>query len=65
MRIGDVVRVGGKHVALVIGTAHGYSVDGPAPTPEKMHSELHLRFLRDIHTRWVLAHHAEVLSEGR
>jgi len=65
MKIGDVVRVGGKRVALVIGTAHGYSVVGPAPDPEKMPSELHVRFLRDLHTRWVLAHHAEVLSEGR
>ena len=64
MKIGDVVRVGGKRVALVIGTAHGYSAVAP-PGPEKMPSELHVRFLRDLHTRWVLAHHAEVLSEGR
>ena len=28
---------------LVIGTAHGYSVVGPAPDPEKMPSELHVR----------------------
>ena len=66
MKIGDVVRVGGKRVALVIGTARGFSDGRPvAPSPEKMPSELHVRFLRDLHTRWVLAHHAEVLSEGR
>ena len=52
MRIGDVVRVGGKRVALVIAVAH-------------KESEIRVRFLRDLHTRWVLAHHAEVLSEGR
>ena len=53
MKIGDVVRVGAKReVALVIGTAH-------------REQEIHVRFLRDLHTRWVLAHHAEVLSEGR
>ena len=65
MKIGDVVRVGGKRVALVIGTAHGYE---SAPRPgyeEKTPSEILVRFLRDLHTRWVLAQHAEVLSEGR
>ena len=65
MKIGDVVRVGAKRVALVIGTAHGYSVVGSPPDPEKMPSELHVRFLRDLHTAWVLANHAEVLSENR
>ena len=65
MKIGDVVRVGGKRVALVIGTAHGYSVVGPAPDPEKMPSELHVRFLRDLHTRWLAVECAEVLSAGR
>ena len=65
MKIGDIVRVGAKHVALVIGTAHGYSVVGAPPDPEKMPSEIHVRFLRDLHTRWVLAHHAEVISENR
>ena len=65
MKIGDIVRVGAKRVALVIGTAHGYSVVGSPPDPEKMPSEIHVRFLRDLHTRWVLACHAEVLSEGR
>ena len=65
MKIGDVVRVGGKRVALVIGTAHGYSVVGAPPDPEKMPSEIHVRFLRDLHTRWLAVEAAEVLSEGR
>ena len=52
MKIGDIVRVGGKRVALVIGTAH-------------REQEIHVRFLRDLHTRWVLAQHAEVISESR
>ena len=64
MKIGDVVRVGDKRVALVIGTAHGYSAVAP-PGPEKMPSELHVRFLRDLHTRWLAVEAAEVLSESR
>ena len=52
MKIGDVVRVGGKRVALVIGTAH-------------REQEIHVRFLRDLHTCWVLVNSAEVLNENR
>ena len=52
MKIGDIVRVGGERVALVIAVAH-------------KESEIRVRFLRDLHTRWVLAQFAEVLSEGR
>jgi len=53
MKIGDVVRVGDKReVALVIAVAH-------------KGSEIRVRFLRDLHTVWVLAHHAEVLNENR
>ena len=53
MKIGDVVRIGFKReVALVIGIA-----------PRER--EIHVRFLRDLHTCWVLVNSAEVLSEGR
>ena len=53
MKIGDVVRVGDKReVALVIAVAH-------------KGSEIRVRFLRDLHTCWVLIKSAEVLSENR
>ena len=53
MKIGDVVRIGAKReVALVIGTAH-------------REQEIHVRFLRDLHTCWVLINSAEVLSASR
>ena len=43
---------GGKRVALVIAVAH-------------KGSEIRVRFLRDLHTRWLAVECAEVLSEGR
>ena len=53
MKIGDIVRIGFKReVALVIGIAH-------------REREIHVRFLRDLHTCWVLVNSAEVLSENR
>jgi hypothetical protein len=52
VKIGDIVRVGGTRVALVIAVAH-------------KGSEIRVRFLRDLHTRWLAVEAAEVLSEGR
>ena len=53
MKIGDIVRIGFKReVALVIGTAH-------------REREIHVRFLRDLHTCWVLIKSAEVVNESR
>ena len=51
MKIGDIVRIGFKReVALVIGIDRYRSI--------------HVRFLRDLHTCWVLVNSAEVLNEN-
>ena len=55
MKIGDIVRVGGKHPALVIAVAHR----GSRPV------EVRVRFLKEAKTRWVLSKLAEVVSEYR
>ena len=67
MKIGDLVKLEGTQVGpgLIVGVAYGYE-DAPVPgnlcqTP----SELQVQFLQTTETRWVLAYHAEVLSETR
>jgi hypothetical protein len=52
MKIGDIVRVGRKHVALVIAVAH-------------KGSEIRVRFLKEPRTRWVLVDSAEILNANR
>ena len=57
MKIGDIVRVGGDHAALVVAIVHR--------DDENLPTEIRVRFLVEDRTRWVLAKLAEVLSEGR
>ena len=52
MRIGDLVRVGGEHPALVIAVAH-------------KESEIRVRFLKEPRTRWLAVEALEVLSAQR
>ena len=52
MKIGDIVRVGGKHVALVIAIAH-------------KESEFRVQFLKELRTRWLAREAMEVISEDR
>ena len=61
MKIGDIVRVGGKHAALVIAVVHR---DGDGRALD-LGAELRVRFLKEPKTRWVLVASAEVLSENR
>ena len=56
MKIGDIVRVGGKHPALVIAVAHR--------DRENMPTEARVQFLSTPYRRWVLVTSVEVLSEN-
>ena len=69
MKIGDLVKLEGTQVGpgLIVGVAYGYE-DAPCtgePLSNSLRTSGAIEALQTMETRWVLAYHAEVLSETR